>query len=684
MAKPLHPVLGRLKNLRVVFHGKFQPGEREGLAGITQAHGGAVAADLDATVTHLVLPDLASGSAVQKKVAALCKKGATIEVADTAGFRKLVSPTADELTAMLRDGGRVVKALAAVAPRWGAGNRHGALPECPRLVGANLDGADLSELDLGGIAFEKCRFAGAKLDGTNFVEAVECDFSDATGDSPRFGKIDCSRFANAQFPNSQFCTHLNGCDFTAVKLDNSLFSESFWGSRVTKPPSAHGPCFERASLHGCVFDSVWIDGANFGNTDLTGAAFDCCHMNRANFQKATARDALLVAADLQKADFSNASMVGANLAEADLTGAKFDGADFTDVNLRGAKVKVGALKGIKGVNSDSAATTAAGPALAELDAIFKKAKQVNISFRVGKQPDDAGHELQITAYSTFASLYLPDLRNKVSPRPLGTSHFSEEILQAGRVFGHLPVRFETLSVKSTKAPMSGKALRDLVVRGIAEAFGQVVPGELDAAGAAAYREQQRKAAAAARERREQAKAAAAKEAEKAKKQLARAIEKAVGKVTDVASFAKALELRIEKAKLDKAAKMLKASRFELFNDVTDQDVTGVVKSQTDPDLVYACRLAHDGQFSCCTQNLNVCGGLHGSVCKHLLVLVIGLVQAGKLDPSTIDAWIAKTHGVKPELDKDSMGTIFIKYKGAEAGEIDWRPTETIPEDFYAM
>jgi hypothetical protein len=50
----------------------------------------------------------------------------------------------------------------------------------------------------------------------------------------------------------------------------------------------------------------------------------------------------------------------------------------------------------------------------------------------------------------------------------------------------------------------------------------------------------------------------------------------------------------------------------------------------------------------------------------------------------IDAWIAKTHSVKPQLDRDNMGEIFLKYKGAEAGEIDWRPTETIPEDFYAM
>jgi hypothetical protein len=66
------------------------------------------------------------------------------------------------------------------------------------------------------------------------------------------------------------------------------------------------------------------------------------------------------------------------------------------------------------------------------------------------------------------------------------------------------------------------------------------------------------------------------------------------------------------------------------------------------------------------------------------VLIVGLVQAGELDPTTIDAWIAKTHNIKSELDKENMGAIFLKYKGAEAGEVDWRPTETVPEDYYAF
>jgi hypothetical protein len=31
-----------------------------------------------------------------------------------------------------------------------------------------------------------------------------------------------------------------------------------------------------------------------------------------------------------------------------------------------------------------------------------------------------------------------------------------------------------------------------------------------------------------------------------------------------------------------------------------------------------------------------------------------------------------------------MTEAFIQYKGASLGEIDWRPTETIPEDYYAF
>ncbi len=159
-------------------------------------------------------------------------------------------------------------------------------------------------------------------------------------------------------------------------------------------------------------------------------------------------------------------------------------------------------------------------------------------------------------------------------------------------------------------------------------------------------------------------------------------EKARSRPTDFAGFLKRLEKVADPSKLDKTMKMLQADRFRLFARVQDDGLVGVVKSQSDPDLVYSCRLSADGNYACCTQNLNVCGGLRGSPCKHLLVLIVGLTQAGELDPATAHDWTQASRGRKPALDKDAMTETLLQYKGAEAGEIDWRPTETIPEDFY--
>ena len=153
---------------------------------------------------------------------------------------------------------------------------------------------------------------------------------------------------------------------------------------------------------------------------------------------------------------------------------------------------------------------------------------------------------------------------------------------------------------------------------------------------------------------------------------------------DTDQFMKRLEELTDAAKLSKALAMLKADRFRLYAQVQNDHFVGVVKSQSDADLVYSCRLNSDGTYACCTQNLNVCGGLRGSLCKHLLVLIVGLTKSSELDPNAIDTWIRLSKTNKPALDKEAMSETFLRYKGAEAGEVDWRPTETIPEDYYAM
>jgi len=137
-------------------------------------------------------------------------------------------------------------------------------------------------------------------------------------------------------------------------------------------------------------------------------------------------------------------------------------------------------------------------------------------------------------------------------------------------------------------------------------------------------------------------------------------------------------------RIKNALSMLKAESFSLFAETTDEQVVGVVRSQSSGESVYACRLTSAGQFECGTQNLRICGGLQGKVCKHLLVLLLGLTRAGALDAGTAYQWVQMTEKQSPTFDKEAMTATFLKYKGVEAGTVDWRPTETVPEDYYAL
>ena len=108
--------------------------------------------------------------------------------------------------------------------------------------------------------------------------------------------------------------------------------------------------------------------------------------------------------------------------------------------------------------------------------------------------------------------------------------------------------------------------------------------------------------------------------------------KAAAAKIDLPGLIKKLTANTDASRMQKVTKMLRADRFQLFAEVTDDHLTGVVKSQTDGDLVYACRLSKSGEFFCCTQNLKHCGGLRGALCKHLLVLIDRPGAVGRARP----------------------------------------------------
>src|SRR5262249_51564580 len=74
---------------------------------------------------------------------------------------------------------------------------------------------------------------------------------------------------------------------------------------------------------------------------------------------------------------------------------------------------------------------------------------------------------------------------------------------------------------------------------------------------------------------------------------------AVGSL-DFPTFLENLGQKVEAARMQKAGAMLKAERFQLFAEVKDDSVVGIVKSQSSKDLVYSCRLTTSGDFGCCT------------------------------------------------------------------------------------
>lgn len=145
-----------------------------------------------------------------------------------------------------------------------------------------------------------------------------------------------------------------------------------------------------------------------------------------------------------------------------------------------------------------------------------------------------------------------------------------------------------------------------------------------------------------------------------------------------------LQQHLDSPRLKKSLTMLKKQKFQLYADVSDVRVAGVVKSQTDEKLLYACALDKTGDYFCCTQNLNKCGGLTDGICKHLLVLIIGLARADELGWSEAAEWsYASRRRAGAYVEKETATNLFLKYRGAETGEMDWRPAETIPEDYYA-
>jgi len=691
--KTIPAVWNRLAGKRVYFHGKFDWSVRDRLELLAQAQGATLSDDLNPKVDLLIVQDTTTGSkGIQQQALALNAKGAAIGVAGAGDFEKQITPSDDEIVVAIRQGQTAVDLF---NDALGSTYAYGRATPRRTIVGESFAGCDLSHYRFHDTSFDGCDFSGAKMQNAIFTKTTRCNFDRAIAAGASFLDATGSTFKAANLRDAQISMMaVADIDFSWADLTQARFNSYPMRKRV--PLS--GMVFRNANLKSASFGDVHLVESDFAAADLSGAMAHGATFGGCNFHKANLRGVAWNGCTLPQCDFSGANLREAKLAEADLSGAKFDGADLTGSNLRGAKLDgVIDLAGTKGYDADALQEVTAGPALTSLDAIVGQSKRIKFTFKVaepmvGNRVRQANvahsdHLRTITA-DTSGLQWGWGVRTPLTTHGMARKRtkLSEELLSAARLVGSVKIQFETLDISTHKSSVKSAEMRAAITNALCEAFSQEAPdAEKIGALVKSQRTKDREAAAEARKQREEYKKREEQLKAKEAKKIEKKIEKAVGgKVTDIASFLKALELRADVAKIQKATKMLKAEKFQLFNDITDAHMSGVVKSQTDPDLVYACRIESDGQYACCTQNLNICGGLRGSICKHLLVLIIGLVKAGRLDPGTIDGWVAKSRSTKPELNKETMGEIFIRYKGAEAGEVDWRPTETVPEDYYAL
>ena len=150
---------------------------------------------------------------------------------------------------------------------------------------------------------------------------------------------------------------------------------------------------------------------------------------------------------------------------------------------------------------------------------------------------------------------------------------------------------------------------------------------------------------------------------------------------DYSGFVAQLSRFLDKRRLDRALKMLKGESFELYNDIEGHQVRGIVKSQTGFGTVYSSWINHDGYYHCTSEGEDPCMGLQGAVCKHITLLLLGLTRSGSLDLQVALDWAKAAAKKKPQKDEEETAELYLRYQGLDSSELDWRPLETLPEDF---
>lgn len=170
-----------------------------------------------------------------------------------------------------------------------------------RVIECELEGVDLSRLDLTGFVFDRCNL-------------IEADLSHIV--APATEWISCRARK----------TTLRGADLT-----DAAFRSGDWNNGSWQAVQISGASFSAVKLTGCSFVEARSLGASFSDcpmqaTDLKGLSFRKAKLGRCDMSRA----------DVRGCDFRAASFdEGSSLAGAMIAEARFDEADLRRVDLTG-------------------------------------------------------------------------------------------------------------------------------------------------------------------------------------------------------------------------------------------------------------------------------------------------------------------------------------------------------------
>lgn len=459
--------LPRLKGLTFAFTGQIYKSSNiteASLARLIRSEGGKIVDAVSPVVDYLVSLGRKTSRREINKADRLNAAGeARIHHASVISVLQMFVPSRAESIEMLRAGSAGVR-------RWSKLSRY--TPQ----IDIDLRGFDLRKADLQGVDLSRVAIDGLDFRGADLSRAKLGPVRHLALDGAKLVKIDTHHILDSS---------LVGADLTGA--DCGLRRCCVDDTRLT---NIRMDCMIDCSARNATLENItWSMGDNITGNDFEGATlrnqgFAASHLKGCNFRNADMRDAVFYECNLTGLDLSGSDCRGANFGYANLKNAIVDGADFT-----GAVVRLTNLQGVD-VNSAKGLAEAhkppkgkAGRRVRELSDVASKSAVLFVAGRADLDDGRVRFELrwdQRTNWPPTTAIFKHTVKGREKWFTLlagdRNRSYTRYLMDIAGYWPDARLHLKSLKVRSQKAPIKGKQLKELVFAALCEAWGQSPEG----------------------------------------------------------------------------------------------------------------------------------------------------------------------------------------------------------------